>query len=92
MIIYHLVFIYSKAAGMTSTHGHELMEWLGRTGPLPRAELLAAAENEFGADCRFHTCSQVDLTGEQLLDFLLSKGKVAQDDHGLRLAMEPCAH
>ena len=77
---------------MPSTHGHELMEWLGRTGPLPRAGLLEAAEKEFGADCRFHTCSQEDLTTAQLLDFLLSKGKVAQGEDGIRLAMEPCAH
>lgn len=77
---------------MPSTHGHELMEWLGRKGPVPREDLLAAAEKEFGTDCRFHTCSQQDLTTAQLLDFLLSKGKAAQDEHGIRLAMEPCAH
>ena len=77
---------------MPSTHGHELMEWLRDAGPLPREGLLAAAEKKFGADRRFHTCSQTELTGEQLLDFLLSKGKVAQDEDGIRLAMEPCAH
>ncbi len=77
---------------MQSTHGHELMEWLGRTGPLPRETLLARAEETFGTDCRFHTCSQQDLTSVQLLDFLLEKGKVAQGEDGIRLAMEPCTH
>jgi probable metal-binding protein len=77
---------------MTSTHGHKLMEWLRDVGPLPREGLLAAAAEEFGTDGRFHTCSLQDLTAAQLLDFLLSKGKVAQAQDGIRLAMEPCAH
>ena len=77
---------------MSSTHGHDLMEWLRDAGSLPREALLSGAEKKFGADCRFHTCSQTDLTAPQLLDFLLSKGKFAQDEVGIRLAMEPCAH
>ena len=77
---------------MNTTHGHDVMEWLRKAGPLPREALLSGAEKEFGADCRFHTCSQQDLTAAQLLDFLLSKGKLAQADDGIRLAMEPCAH
>ena len=77
---------------MNSTHGHELMEWLGRNGPLPRAALLAQVEVGFGPGRLFHTCSQQDLTAPQLLDFLLSKGKVAQAEDGIRLAMEPCVH
>jgi len=77
---------------MESIHGHELMRWLGDNGPLERGALLRRAEEVFGADCRFHTCAMEGLTAAGLVDFLVGKGKIADDSGSLRLAMAPCDH
>ncbi|MCB9497768.1 MAG: YecH family protein [Fibrobacteria bacterium] len=77
---------------MESVHGHELMRWLGANGPLPREAVLQGAAGTFGEDCRFHTCSLSDLDASALVDFLVSKGKIAEGARGLYLAMQPCDH
>jgi probable metal-binding protein len=74
-----------------STHGHELMRWLGEHGPLTREALLEGAARTFGPTT-FHTCSQEGLTAAALLDFLLAKGKIAEGPEGLTLAVQPCDH
>lgn len=77
---------------MESVHGHELMRWLGDHGPLDRTALLARAGEVFGTDCRFHTCSMEGLSAGALVDFLVGKGKIAEEAGALRLAMAPCDH
>ena len=77
---------------MSSIHGHEVMHWLGRRGPLARPALLAEASALFGAQARFHTCSRQDLTLEELLDFLLGKGKMGEGEEGVELLVQPCDH
>lgn len=76
---------------MGSIHGHELMRWLGDTGPLPKDALLEGAQKNFG-DCTFHTCSVEGLSAGQLVDFLMNKGKIGSGPEGLHLAMPPCDH
>ncbi len=46
----------------------------GRT--YTKASLTDEITANFGADARFYTCSAVDLTAAQLVDFLDSKGKL----------------
>jgi probable metal-binding protein len=77
---------------MESIHGHELMHWLGANGPIDRASLLARAGEVFGNECRFHTCSMEGLSAAALVDFLVGKGKIAEESGALRLAMPPCDH
>lgn len=61
---------------MSSIHGHEVLNMMIDSGEsFSTASLIAAIEQRFGADARFHTCSQQDLTAAQLVDFLASRGK-----------------
>lgn len=72
-----------------SIHGHELMRWLGARGPLPRQALLEGVSRDLG-EGPFHTCSLEGLSAAALVDFLVSKGKIAQGPEGLSLAVQPC--
>lgn len=59
-----------------SIHGHEVMHMmLELGGKFSHASLLAAIEQKFGPDARFHTCSARDLTAAALIEFLEAKGK-----------------
>ncbi|BAX54534.1 DUF2492 family protein [Photobacterium damselae subsp. piscicida] len=67
-----------------SIHGHEVLhKLLDENKHYTPASLMAEIEAEYGADVRFHTCSQQDLTLQQLLDFLLAKGKIMLVDEEL---------
>ena len=69
---------------MTTTeniHGHEILRLVSQTHPpLTRVALLQAAENRFGVAARFCTCSAADMTLPELLEFLLSRGKLVERD------------
>lgn len=55
---------------MSSIHGHEVLNMMIDSGEsFSTASLITAIEQRFGADARFHTCSQQDLTAAQLVDF-----------------------
>lgn len=77
-----------------SIHGHEVIFLVhDAPKPLTRAELEKAVQDQFGADARFHTCSMSDLTLEQLLQFLLSKGKLVERQGRLQVNLaEVCDH
>ncbi|AZL85979.1 MULTISPECIES: YecH family metal-binding protein [Aliivibrio] len=65
-------------------HGHSVLNiLLNSEVPLPRAELELMVITEFGSDVCFHTCSQQELTLNELLNFLLSKKKVIETNDGL---------
>jgi probable metal-binding protein len=75
-------------------HGHEVLR-LVHNAPkaLTRAELESEITRRFGAEARFCTCSAADMTRDELLGFLLAKGKIVER-HG-RLATDPsriCDH
>jgi len=47
----------------------------------------------YGDNPRFHTCSAQDMTLDELLTFLISRGKVAEIDGYLQTAREQiCGH
>ncbi len=79
---------------MNEIHGHQVMEKMLETGKVYTKEtLLQDIENWFGKDVRFFTCFGRGLTPEELIDFLLSKGKFSQVEGGFK--MEPsktCDH
>jgi probable metal-binding protein len=60
-----------------SIHGHEVMEMiLTAEPPYSRADLEEAVRRRFGDSARFHTCSAQDMTLDELLRFLDSRGKL----------------
>jgi probable metal-binding protein len=77
-----------------NVHGHEVLRLVSEAPtPLTRAQLETEITRLFGAEARFCTCSAADMTREELLGFLLSKGKIVER-HG-RLATDPsriCDH
>ncbi|MEN9975447.1 MAG: hypothetical protein RLZZ282_1453 [Verrucomicrobiota bacterium] len=61
--------------------------------PFAKGELLAAIGNQFGKDARFHTCSAENMRAEDLIEFLIGRGKLAGGDHALRLESgQACQH
>jgi probable metal-binding protein len=43
--------------------------------PYTTESLIAAIDQRFGQDARFHTCAKQDLTAAELVDFLAEKKK-----------------
>ena len=61
---------------MKQIHGHEVLEMMMDSGKsYTRESLVREIEAKFGADARFYTCSAGNLTAEQLVTFLDSRGK-----------------
>jgi probable metal-binding protein len=75
-------------------HGHSVLEMLMEAPcPMTRDMLRQAAQEEFGANARYHTCSASELTLDALVDFLLQRGKVTEADGYLTVhAEELCTH
>ena len=66
---------------------------LGQT--FTEESLLAAMRNTFGDDATYYSCSQSDMTAEQLLAFLKSKGKFVEVEGGFTVNTSPgggCGH
>lgn len=66
---------------------------LGQT--FTEESLLAAMRNTFGDDATYYSCSQSDMTAEQLLTFLKSKGKFVEVEGGFIVNTSPgggCGH
>ena len=60
-----------------SIHGHEVLDLvLHAREPLTLEALEAQVTARYGADARFHTCSQSCLTFGQLVEFLHLRGKL----------------
>ncbi|SCB72636.1 probable metal-binding protein [Gilliamella bombicola] len=57
-----------------SIHGHEVLHMMDGNN-YTEASLLNAINDKFGVDAKFHTCSQSDMSAEQLIAFLKAKGK-----------------
>jgi probable metal-binding protein len=77
-----------------SIHGHEIMEIILAAGlPHSRQTLGQAVAESYGGNPRFHTCSAQDMTLDDLLAFLISRGKVIEVDGFFQTAREQiCDH
>ncbi len=75
-------------------HGHEVLRLVHEAAiPPTRAEIETELTRRYGAEARFCTCSAADMTRDELLGFLLSRGKLVE--HQGRLATDPsriCNH
>jgi probable metal-binding protein len=61
----------------TEVHAHEVIDLIRQASPALTPEGVIRAVNErFGPAARFHTCSLQGMTVEQVVQFLLQRGKV----------------
>ena len=66
---------------------------LGSGKSYSKASLVVDIVSRFGSEARFHTCSAGNLTAEQLVNFLESKGKFVPQADGFRTdASLVCKH
>ncbi|MFY9329202.1 MAG: YecH family metal-binding protein [Georgfuchsia sp.] len=66
-------------------HGHEVMHMMMEDGrAYTKATLRSAIVERFGVEARFFTCSAADMTAEELIDFLMSRGKFLAEGDGFR--------
>ncbi len=80
---------------MASIHGHEVLHMmLERAEGFPSiAALVAAIEERFGADARFHTCSAEGMDARRLVAFLTERGKFQPQTSGFNTSAEKiCSH
>ena len=75
-------------------HGHAVMQMmLNRDQTFTRKTLHEAIAEEFGAETRFFTCSAENMTIEQLIDFLASRGKFVEKANGFNTSPDKiCNH
>jgi probable metal-binding protein len=67
-----------------SIHGHEVLRMVMTAQPPVGCEALRSEiAARYGNDARFHTCSTDDLSIDELLAFLLARGKLSIVDGGL---------
>jgi probable metal-binding protein len=68
---------------MSSIHGHEVLQMMITSKEdYTKSSLISAIEQKFGANARFHTCSQSEMTAAELVNFLEKKGKFIASDSG----------
>jgi len=66
---------------------------LAAPSPMTREALLQAAEEEFGADARYHTRGADDMTIEETIEFLIARRKITETDGCLSAHREEmCDH
>ncbi len=72
-----------------SIHGHQVMEMMAAAAKsYSKSELKAEIANKFGKDARFHTCMGSNLTADDLIEFLASKGKFVESEEGVSMPQE----
>jgi len=77
-----------------SIHGHEVMHLIHAAKPAhTRATLREAIDCQFGADATFHTCAASGMSLDDLLVFLMQRGKVVERDGRLQTDIgQMCQH
>ncbi len=69
-----------------SIHGHQVMEMMAESKKTyTKQTLKAEIANIFGENAHFHTCMGSDLSAEQLIEFLASKGKFIESAEGIKM-------
>jgi len=80
---FHLYHRFFKERTMTSIHGHEVLNMMLANGQSWTSDrLVAAIDEKFGREARFHTCSQEGMTARELVDFLAARGKFIPVEEG----------
>lgn len=78
----------------TDIHGHDVLHLVHDTpGGFTREALTAEVTRRWGPNARFCTCSAGGMTFDQLLAFLLARGKIVETDGRLQTIMaKVCSH
>ncbi len=81
-------------AGLMETHAHEVMRlMLELDTDFSRESLADAIIERFGADAKFHSCSQAGMGVRAVIDFLESRGKFVARAEGFNTAQDKiCSH
>ncbi|CAH0534699.1 hypothetical protein VST7929_02649 [Vibrio stylophorae] len=75
-----------------SIHGHDLIHYVAEHQPTESA-LIAHFMAQYGDTLRFHTCSQQNITIEELLTFLKKRKKIVEHGGVLQVNAERlCQH
>jgi probable metal-binding protein len=79
---------------MMETHAHEVMHMmLELDTDFSRDSLTQAITERFGADAKFHSCSQAGMGVDEVIDFLESRGKFVARADGFNTAQNKiCNH
>ena len=74
-----------------SIHAHVVLE-MAMSTPTPPShdELKLTLAKQFGDDARFHSCAASDMTIDEMLDFLVSMGKLPDANGNLQSGMCGC--
>ena len=71
---------------MESIHGHEVLRMMiALERPQTREALRRLIDERFGSDARFHTCAADGMTADELIDFLVARGKLRPVAGGWRV-------
>ena len=75
-------------------HGHEVMQMMiNHDGAFTRESLRAAISERFGEQARFYTCCAENMTAEELVEFLQSRGKFVPKGEGFSTTPDSiCGH
>jgi len=75
-------------------HGHEVMQMMLAKGKaFTRETLCSAIAEEFGEEARFYTCSNEEMTADELVTFLKERGKFIEKDSGFNTSPDKiCNH
>ena len=66
-----------------SVHGHDVIELIGNAPqPLTREQVCEALTQQHGEGVTFHACSGGGMNIDQVLKFLLQRGKIVQHENG----------
>lgn len=77
---------------MNSVHGHEVLDMM-QGNSYTEASLIAAIEQKFGKECRFHTCSAEGMDAGELVAFLKDRGKFMPAKEGFTVDItQRCDH
>ena len=76
------------------THAHEVMHMMLETNTdFSRKTLAEAITERFGADAKFHSCSQAGMDVHAVVGFLESRGKFIARTDGFNTAQDKiCNH
>ena len=76
-----------------SIHAHEILRLIASTAPARDVQDLREQLAEcFGLEARFHTCSRSGMSLDDLLIFLLERGKVEDGNGQVRVVTEHVCH
>ena len=79
---------------MNQIHGHDVLHMMLASGKTyTKATLVADIVEKFGAVAKFQTCSEANMTAEELVDFLESRGKFKPQAGGFQTSKDViCQH